>query len=130
MLERVPAKPPVHRDVGEPSRFARFQSGTLRLLGRRRASRHILLTPELLQLLTSCIRRPCCQQGTKSFATSSIVEKVAATCGVNRDRPKERVRKTVRRGVPPFGVASPFVGLGVPFLSEPGLDPYGFFAWR
>jgi len=32
------------------------------------------------------------------------------------------------RGAPPFGAASPFVGLCALFLSEHGLDLYGSFA--
>jgi hypothetical protein len=46
---------------------------------------------------------------------------------VSRDRQKA---KEELRGEPPFGGASSFAGLGVPFLSGHVADLYGFSRWR
>jgi hypothetical protein len=47
---------------------------------------------------------------------------------INRARPKVKEETKALRGAPPFGAASPFVGLCALFLSEHGLDLYGSFA--
>jgi hypothetical protein len=47
-----------------------------------------------------------------------------------RDRQKVKGERKGLRGEPPFGGASSFAGLGVPFLSGHVADLYGFFAWR
>ena len=47
---------------------------------------------------------------------------------INRARPKVKEETKELRGAPPFGAASPFVGLCALFLSEHGLDLYGSFA--
>jgi hypothetical protein len=50
--------------------------------------------------------------------------------GFSRDRQKVKEEREEPPGEPPFGGASSFAGLGVPFLSGHVADLYGFFAWR
>jgi hypothetical protein len=54
-----------------------------------------------------------------------------APCGLVRgDRQKVKEEREELRGEPPFGGASSFAGLGVPFLSGHVADLCAFSAWR